>query len=91
MYPLTGPIYIKIQGSLIQKYHDEIIVEVFKRKHLKAYGKEYWSLSALSGYDRIIREDQQDYLFVKREISCDKPSACKKRREIKPSHIFKLV
>ena len=67
MYPLTGTIYIKIQGSLIQKYHDEIIVEVFKRKHLKAYGKEYWSLSALSGYDRIIREDHQDYLFVKRE------------------------
>ena len=67
MYQLTGTIYIKIQGSLIQKYHDEIIVEVFKRKHLKAYGKEYWSLSALSGYDRIIREDHQDYLFVKRE------------------------
>ena len=67
MYPLTGTIYIKIQGSLIQEYHDEIIVEVFKRKHLKAYGKEYWSLSALSGYDRIIREDHQDYLFVKRE------------------------
>ena len=67
MYPLTGTIYIKIQGSLIQKYHDEIIVEVFKRKHLKAYGKEYWSLSALSGYDRIIREDHQDYLFAKRE------------------------
>ena len=41
---------------------DEIILEVFKSKHLQAYEKEYWRLS---GYERITREDHQNYLFDK--------------------------
>ena len=38
--------------------------------------KEYWRLS---GYERIIREDHQNSLFNKREISYAKPSACEQR------------
>ena len=51
----------------------EIILEVFKSNHLQAYKKEYWRLS---GYKRIIRDDHQNCLFDKREISYDKASAC---------------
>ena len=32
-------------------------------------------------YKRIIREDRQNCLFGKREISYNKPSACEKRWE----------
>ena len=54
------------------------MLEVFKSNHLQAYEKEYWRLS---GYDKIIRVDHQNCLFGKREISYEKPSACKKRWE----------
>ena len=53
-------------------------MEVFKINHLQAYEEKYWRLSA---YERIIREDHQNCLFDKREVSYDKPSACKKRWE----------
>ena len=45
---------------------------------MQAYEKGYWRLS---GYERIIREDYQNCLFDKREMSCNKSSACKKRWE----------
>ena len=51
---------------------------IFQSNHLQAYEKEYWRLSA---YERIIREDYQNCLFDKREISYDKSSACEKRWE----------
>ena len=53
-------------------------MEVFKRNHLQAHGKEYWRLS---GYKRVIREDRKNCLFDKSEISYDKTSACEKRWE----------
>ena len=58
---------------------DEIILEVFRSKHLQAYEKEYWRLR---GDKRLMREDHQNYFFDKRELSYDKPSACRKRWEI---------
>ena len=53
-----------------------MILEVFRSNHLQAYEKEYWTFG---GYERIIKEDHQNCLFDKREISHDKPSACEKR------------
>ena len=41
--------------------------------------KEY---CRLSGYERIVTEDHQNCLSGKREVSNDKPSACKKRWEM---------
>ena len=67
--------------KLFRNIKYEIILEVFKSNHLQAYGKEgkeYWRLSR---YKRIIREDHQNCLFDKREISYDKPRDCKKRWE----------
>ena len=40
--------------------------------------KKHWRLS---GYEKIIREDNQNCLFNKREISYKKPSARNKRWE----------
>ena len=65
--------------SEIRNIKDEIILEVFKSKHLQAYEKESWRLS---GYKRKIREDHHNYLFDKRELPYGKPSACKNRWEI---------
>ena len=45
MYPFTSAVYIKMQERLILNIKDEIILEVFKNKHLKAYEQEYWILS----------------------------------------------
>ena len=75
MCPLTGAIFIKVQEKLIQKYqmwgHTGSI-----QKHMQAYEKEYWRLSS---YKRIIREDHQNCLFHKREISYKKSDTYKKR------------
>ena len=76
MYPSTGAICIKMQEKIIRYIKDEIILEVFKSNHLQAYEREYWRLN---GYKRIIREDHQNCLFHKREVSYDKPRACRKR------------
>ena len=79
MYPLTGAICIKMQEKhLFGNIKFEIILEVFTSNHLQAYEKEYWRRS---GCERIIRGDHQNYLFDKREMSYDKPSACQKRRK----------
>ena len=51
-------------------------MEVFKSNHLQAYEKEYWRLS---GYKRIIRDNHQNCLFDKRQISYNKPSACTRK------------
>ena len=77
-YPLTGTISFKMQEKLIRNIKYKITLEVFKSNHLQTYEKDYWRLS---GYKRIIREDHQNCLFGKREISYDKLSACEKRWE----------
>ena len=52
------------------------MLEVFKSNRLQAYENEYWRLS---GYERTISEDHQNYLLDKRalarrdgELSCEK-------------------
>ena len=47
MCSLTGAIDIKTQKKVIlfRNLKDEIILEVFKNKHLQAYGKEHWRLN----------------------------------------------
>ena len=79
MYPLTDAICIKMQEKPFRNVKDEIILEVFKINHLKAYEQEYWRLC---GYQRIISEDHQNCLLDKREKCYDKSSICKKIWEI---------
>ena len=64
--------------DLFKNIKDGIILGAFKSKHLQAYEKDCWRFS---GHERIIREYCQNYLFDKRETSCNKPSTCKKRQE----------
>ena len=54
-----------LSASRCRNINYEIKLEVFKINHLQAYEKEYWGHS---GYERIIREDHQNYLFDKKEI-----------------------
>ena len=54
------------------------MLEIIKNNQLQAYEKEYWILSS---YERLSKEDHQNCLFHKREISYNKPSTCKKKWE----------
>ena len=62
---------LRDRKNVFRKIKDEIIMEVFKSNHLQPYEREYWRLR---GYEKIIREDHQNCLFDKKEMSYDKPS-----------------
>ena len=51
--------------TLFRNIKDEIILEVFKINHQKAYEKKHWRLR---GYEKIIREEHQNCLFHKINI-----------------------
>ena len=76
MYPLNNTIYIKMQEIFIQKYQRWDHTGSIQKQTSLGIEREYWKLN---GYERIIREDRQNYLFGKREKSLDKPRASKKR------------
>ena len=76
MYLLTGAICIKRQEKLIQE--NQIWDHTGSLQNQPSAG--IWKI-ILETYERIIKQNHQNCLFDKREISHDKPSACEKRWE----------
>ena len=87
------------RNNLFSNIKAEIILEVFKSKHLRAYEKQYWRLSA---YERIIREDHLfpwqivNVLWQTKRLQEEMRKVCCKKRvivkaDIPPSIIEETV
>ena len=79
IYSLTGAICIKRQEKLIQKNQISDHTRIVQNQPSAGIWNSILVYWRLSGYERIIRVDQQNCLFDKREIFYDKPSTCEKR------------
>ena len=80
MYTFTGAIWTKVKERLIQIFQRWNQIGSIQKQPSVGIWKKILETLRKKVYERIIREDHQNYQFDKREISYDKPSSWEKRK-----------